>query len=105
MGGGTDRGDLRQIGPGNWDATLTPATISFRGLSIPIVRRRDVILRKGQGEDCRFPDPNRELAYPAMLVTKPAGTRRMTADLSTSALDKGSTEDRAWADQRTLSDI
>jgi len=55
--GGTDRGHIRQIGSGNADATSTPAAISFMGFSIPIVRQRGVILRKGHGKDCSFPGP------------------------------------------------
>jgi hypothetical protein len=53
--GGTDRALLRQIGPRNVGATSTPAAISFMGFSIPIVRLRGIILRKGAGKGLSIP--------------------------------------------------
>jgi hypothetical protein len=54
---GGQTGQIPEIDPGNTDATSTPATTSFMGFTILIVRRWGLILCKGQRKSCGFPGP------------------------------------------------
>ena len=62
---GGKTGQISEIDPGNAEAASTRATTSIMGFTILIVRRRGVILCKGQGKSCGFPGPKAGFGAPA----------------------------------------
>ena len=90
LGDEPDRAASCEIEPGNRDGTSTPTPISFMGFTIPIVRRRGVILCKGLGKNCSFPcsiigiwELSRKLSleFPGLKI-QTWGTRRFELPLS-----------------------